>query len=49
MDESGLIAEAMDELRAFLDEQRWDYCLVSRLAATGWGEPLFTKDKGHDE
>lgn len=49
MDEPGLIAEAMGELRAFLDERHWDYCLVGGLAATHWGEPLFTKDNGHDE
>ena len=49
MDEPGLIAEAMGELRAFLDERHWDYCLVGGLAATRWGEPLFTKDNGHDE
>lgn len=44
MDESRLIAEAMGELRAFLDERHWDYCLVGGLAATRWGEPRFTKD-----
>ena len=49
MDEPWLIAEAMGELRAFLNRQHWNYCLVGGLAATRWGEPQFTKDNGHDE
>ena len=44
MDETTLIAEAMREIRAFLDEREWDYCLVGGLAATRWGEPRLTKD-----
>jgi len=44
MDETKLIPEALQELREFLDEQGWEYCLIGGLAAGRWGEARFTHD-----
>lgn len=43
------IGRGLIELHRFFTAHRWKYCIVGGLAATRWGEPLFTKDNGHDE
>ena len=44
MDETQKIPDALIELREFLDDRGWDYCLIGGLAAGRWGEARFTHD-----